>query len=149
MVLVSVGRSLYMLGMSLLVVFFVLIALIGALSPLGVSLPAELATSVFTTIGFVSLVSGLTILAEYLRWFQHLRPFDVFRVGSLGLSTVLGVLASSAILVPINAVIDIYSGYAPQPIPAVLLTLKAILTTVVTVPITLYVVARTSGVPLE
>jgi hypothetical protein len=41
-VLLSVGRSLYVLGMSLLVVFFVLIALIGALSPLGVSLPAEL-----------------------------------------------------------------------------------------------------------
>jgi hypothetical protein len=53
------------------------------------------------------------------------------------------------VLIPINAVIDVYSSYAPQPIPAMLLALKATLTTLVTTSITMYTVTRTLGAPLE
>jgi hypothetical protein len=71
------------------------------------------------------------------------------RAGSLGLSAVLGAVASAAVLIPVNAVIDIYSSYAPQPIPAMLLALKATLTTIVATSITMYTVTRTLGAPLE
>jgi hypothetical protein len=149
MVLVSIGRALYMLGMSLLIVYAVLIPLLGALIVLGVSLPAELFRSMTITGIGVSLVSGLTIVMQYLVLYRALQPVDILRAGGLGLSAVLGAVASASVLIPINAVIDIYSTYAPQPIPAMLTALKTVLTTLVTVAITTYTVTRTLGAPLE
>ena len=149
MVLVSIGRALYMLGMSLLIVYAVLIPLLGALIVLGVSLPAELFRSMTITGIGVSLVSGLTVVMQYLVFYRALQPVDILRAGGLGLSAVLGAVASASVLIPINAVIDIYSTYAPQPIPAMLTALKTVLTTLVTVAITTYTVTRTLGAPLE
>jgi len=149
MVLVSIGRSLYMLGMSLLIVYAVLIPLLGALSVLGVALPSELFRSITVTGIGVSLVSGLTVIMQYLVLYRALQPLDVLRAGGLGMSAVLGAVASASVLIPINAVIDIYSTYAPQPIPAMLTALKTALTTLVTVAITTYTVTRTLGAPLE
>jgi hypothetical protein len=149
MVLVSIGRALYMLGMSLLIVYAVLIPLLGALIVLGVSLPAELFRSMTITGIGVSLVSGLTVVMQYLVLYRALQPVDILRAGGLGLSAVLGAVASASVLIPINAVIDIYSTYAPQPIPAMLTALKTVLTTLVTVAITTYTVTRTLGAPLE
>jgi hypothetical protein len=149
MVLVSIGRALYMLGMSLLIVYAVLIPLLGALIVLGVSLPAELFRSMTITGIGVSLVSGLTVVMQYLVLYRALQPVDILRAGGLGLSAVLGAVASASVLIPINAVIDIYSTYAPQPIPAMLTALKTVLTTLVTVAVTTYTVTRTLGAPLE
>jgi len=149
MVLVSIGRALYMLGMSLLIVYAVLIPLLGALSVLGVALPSELFRSITVTGIGVSLVSGLTVIMQYLVLYRALQPLDVLRAGGLGMSAVLGAVASASVLIPINAVIDIYSTYAPQPIPAMLTALKTALTTLVTVAITTYTVTRTLGAPLE
>ena len=149
MVLVSIGRALYTLGMSLLIVYAVLIPLLGALIVLGVALPAELFRSMTITGIGVSLVSGLTVVMQYLVFYRALQPVDILRAGGLGLSAVLGAVASASVLIPINAVIDIYSTYAPQPIPAMLTALKTVLTTLVTVAITTYTVTRTLGAPLE
>ena len=149
MVLVSIGRALYTLGMGMLVVYAVLIPLLGALSVLGVSLPSQLFASMSATGISVSLVSGLTLVLQYLLFYRSIQPIDVVRAGSLGLSAVLGAVASVAVLIPVNAVIDIYSSYAPQPIPAMLLALKATLVTIVTTSVTAYTVARTLGAPLE
>ena len=149
MVLVSIGRALYTLGMGMLVVYAVLIPLLGALSVLGVSLPSQLFASMGATGISVSLVSGLTLVLQYLLFYRSIQPIDVVRAGSLGLSAVLGAVASAAVLIPVNAVIDIYSSYAPQPIPAMLLALKATLVTIVTTSVTAYTVARTLGAPLE
>jgi len=148
-VLVSIGRALYTLGMGMLVVYAVLIPLLGALSVLGVSLPSQLFASMSATGISVSLVSGLTLVLQYLLFYRSIQPIDVVRAGSLGLSAVLGAVASVAVLIPVNAVIDIYSSYAPQPIPAMLLALKATLVTIVTTSVTAYTVARTLGAPLE
>jgi predicted membrane protein len=148
-VLVSIGRALYTLGMGMLVVYAVLIPLLGALSVLGVSLPSQLLDSMTVTGIGVSLVSGLTIIMQYLLFYRAIQPLDILKAGSLGLSFILGVVASAAVLIPINAVIDIYSSYAPQPIPAMLLALKATLITIVTTSITAYTVTRTLGAPLE
>jgi hypothetical protein len=148
-VLVSIGRALYTLGMGMLIVYAVLIPLLGALSVLGVSLPSQLFASMSVTGIGVSLVSGLTLVLQYLLFYRSIQPIDVVKAGSLGLSVVLGAVASAAVLIPINAVIDIYSSYAPQPIPAMLLALKATLTTLVTTSITMYTVTRTLGAPLE
>ena len=149
MVLVSIGRALYTLGMSMLVVYAVLIPLLGALSALGVSLPSQLFASMSATGISVSLVSGLSLVLQYMLFYRSIQPLDIMRAGSLGLSAVLGAVASAAVLIPVNAVIDIYSSYAPQPIPAMLLALKATLTTLVTTSVTAYTVARTLGAPLE
>ena len=149
MVLVSIGRALYMLGMSMLIVYAVLIPLLGALSVLGVALPSELFGSLTVTGIGVSLVSGLTVVLQYLMFYRAVQPLDVLRAGGLGLSAILGAVASASILIPINAVIDIYSTYAPQPIPAMLMALKAALTTLVTVAVTSYTITRTIGAPLE
>jgi hypothetical protein len=148
-VLVSIGRALYTLGMSMLVVYAVLIPLLGALSALGVSLPSQLFASMSATGISVSLVSGLSLVLQYMLFYRSIQPLDIMRAGSLGLSAVLGAVASAAVLIPVNAVIDIYSSYAPQPIPAMLLALKATLTTLVTTSVTAYTVARTLGAPLE
>jgi hypothetical protein len=148
-VLVSIGRALYTLGMGMLVVYAVLIPLLGALSILGVSLPSQLFASMSATGISVSLVSGLTLVLQYLLFYRSIQPIDVVRAGSLGLSAILGAVASAAVLIPVNAVIDIYSSYAPQPIPAMLLALKATLVTIVTTSVTAYTVARTLGAPLE
>lgn len=149
MVLVSIGRALYTLGMGMLVVYAVLIPLLGALSVLGVSLPSQLFASMSATGISVSLVSGLTLVLQYLLFYRSIQPIDVVRAGSLGLSAVLGAVASAAVLIPVNAVVDIYSSYAPQPIPAMLLALKATLVTIVTTSVTAYTVTRTLGAPLE
>ncbi len=149
MVLVSIGRALYTLGMGMLVVYAVLIPLLGALSVLGVSLPSQLFASMSVTGISVSLVSGLTLVLQYLLFYRSIQPLDIVKAGSLGLSAVLGAVASAAVLVPVNAVIDIYSSYAPQPIPSMLLALKATLTTLVATSITMYTVTRTLGAPLE
>ena len=149
MVLVSIGRALYTLGMSMLVVYAVLIPLLGALSALGVSLPSQLFASMSATGISVSLVSGLSLVLQYMLFYRSIQPLDIMRAGSLGLSAVLGAVASAAVLIPVNAVIDIYSSYAPQPIPAMLLALKATLTTLVTTSVTAYTVTRTLGAPLE
>jgi hypothetical protein len=148
-VLVSIGRALYTLGMGMLVVYAVLIPLLGALSVLGVSLPSQLFASMSATGISVSLVSGLTLVLQYLLFYRSIQPIDVVRAGSLGLSAVLGAVASAAVLIPVNAVVDIYSSYAPQPIPAMLLALKATLVTIVTTSVTAYTVTRTLGAPLE
>jgi hypothetical protein len=138
-----------MLGMSMLIVYAVLIPLLGALSVLGVALPSELFGSLTVTGIGVSLVSGLTVVLQYLMFYRAVQPLDVLRAGGLGLSAILGAVASASILIPINAVIDIYSTYAPQPIPAMLMALKAALTTLVTVAVTSYTITRTIGAPLE
>jgi hypothetical protein len=149
MVLVSIGRALYMLGMSMLIVYAVLIPLLGALSFLGVSLPSQLLGSMTVTGIGVSLVSGLTVIMQYLMFYRAIQPLDILKAGSLGLSFILGAIASAAVLIPINAVIDIYSSYAPQPIPAMLMALKATMITIITTSITMYTLTRTLGAPLE
>jgi|LAFN01.1.fsa_nt_gi hypothetical protein len=149
MVLVGIGRALYMLGMSMLIVYAVLIPLLGALSVLGVALPSELFSSMTVTGIGVSLVSGLTVIMQYLMFYRAIQPLDILKAGSLGLSFILGAVASAAVLIPINAVIDIYSTYASQPIPAMLMALKATMITIITTSITMYTVTRTLGAPLE
>jgi len=146
-VLVEIGRRLFIAGLSMAVACAVLVALLRAA---GIPLPAALGSEAGKSLSVAAVVSSLMALVSAVRTWGRLIPVDLMRgVFGVSASIMLSTVASTGLLVTVGILVDLASAGQPWPIASVLATAKAVASVLVPALISLYSVQRVLGVPLE
>jgi len=146
-VLVDVGRKLFVLGLSMAIVTYVMMALFTAAR---VPLPEELVREAYYGLGIASLISAVSTLIAFIKGLGAFIPAEIARnVQGIALCILVSTIASSGILTVTNAVLSIAMGVVTPEATAILSTLKTVANTVIPLLISLYTVQRVLGVPIE
>jgi hypothetical protein len=146
-VLADVGRKLFVLGLSMAVVTYVMMALFTAAR---VPLPEELIREAYYGLGMASLVSAVSSLVTFIKSFGVFTPVEIVRnVQGIALCILVSAIASSGILTVTNTVLSIAMGSVTPETVAILSTLKAVTNTVIPLLISLYTIQRILGIPID
>jgi len=147
MVLVDIGRKLFIVGLAMAVTTAVLTSLF---SVVGIPLPQSVGAELAKSLSISAIVSGVMSIVSVVRGWGRLIPVDIMRgVFGVSASILLSSIASTGVLVPLGIMVDVAGALQPPPVVSILSVLKSTASALVPTLISLYTVQRLLGVPFE